>query len=293
MIGDKLYTDFIGRSLHQKNLPLSIQHSLKVVTSFTILRDFTQKITHGASNIEITSIVPPESDPHVYQPTPLDAKTLTEADIVFINGHNFEKGIERMLQSTGTNAKISIVAQNVKVRPDLIDPHTWHDVKNAMLYVREITKVLSKADPDNTKLYQKNSAKLLKELENLESWIHQELSKIPVAKRIVVTTHDAFWYFGHAYSIKFLSPIGVSTEAEASAQDVAILIDFIHEHKIKAVFVENLANPRLIEQIAKETNNSLHGTLYADSLSVPNGPAPDYISMIKHNVQTICKALSE
>ncbi len=279
--------------MYQGSFSSPVQHSLKIVTSFTILRDFVQKITSGASNVKILSIVPAESDPHVYQPTPLDGKTLTEADIIFINGLDFEKGIERMLKSTDTKATISVATKYVKARDDLKDPHTWHNVKNAMLYVKEITKTLSEADPNNAQLYKKNSDLLLKELQELETWIHHKLSKIPPTQRIVVTTHDAFWYFGQAYNIKFMSPIGISTEAEASAQDVAALINFIREHKIKAVFVENLANPRLIEQIARETNNPLQGTLYADSLSIPDGPAPDYISMMEHNVQTICKALQQ
>ena len=288
--GYKLYSHFVNKT-HEVSL-ITEQHSLKIVTSFTILCDFAEKITHGAPHIKITSIVPPEADPHVYQPTPLDATALTKADIVFLNGLNFEKGVERMLKSTDTKAIISTVTQNVKTRPDLTDPHTWHNVQNAMLYVKEMTHVLSEADPGNAKLYQKNSDLLLKELEKLDLWVRNEINKIPEKERIVITTHDAFWYFGQAYDVKFMSPIGISTEAEASAQDVAALINFIRDHKIKAVFLENLANPRLIEQIASETENILQGTLYADSLSAPGGPAPDYVSMIKHNVQTICKALS-
>lgn len=289
--GYKLYSHFAQKTLEISST--SDKPSLKIVTSFTILRDFAEKITSGVPNVEIISIVPPESDPHVYQPTPLDATALTKADVVFLNGLNFEKGVEGMLKSTDSKAVVSMVAQHVKARPDLMDPHTWHNVQNAVLYVKEMTRVLSDIDPKNAKIYQKNSVLLLRELEKLDLWIREEISKTPEKERIVVTTHDAFWYFGQAYGIQFMSPIGISTEAEASAQNVATLINFIRDHKIKAVFVENLANPRLIEQIANETNTLLQGTLYADSLSVSNGSAPDYISMIKHNVQTICKALNQ
>lgn len=264
--------------------------TLKVVVSFTILRDFAEKITKGLNHIEIKSIVPYEADPHSYQPTPLDSKVLSEANLIFINGLEFEKGIEKMIQSSGFKGNVYKSTQKVKVRSDLVDPHTWHDVQNAILYVQTLTDAFCKEDATHKETYQKNAVTLIKDLEHLDQWVKKELEKIPVQKRIVVTTHDAFWYFGKAYGIQFLSPVGISTEAEASAQDVAKLINFIKEHNIKAVFIENLANPRLIEQIANETHRSLQGTLYADSLSDPKGPAPDFVSMIKHNAQTICKA---
>ena len=291
-----LIGSFIAISLvfflhNQDSSPLfQKKNTLKVVTSFTILRDFAEKITRGLNHIEIKSIVPPEADPHSYQPTPLDSKILFEANIIFINGLEFEKGIEKMIQSSGFKGNLYKATRNVKMRPDLVDPHTWHDVKNAILYVIELRDAFCKEDSKHKDIYLKNAAELIKSLEDLDRWIKKELKKIPAQKRIVVTTHDAFWYFGKAYGIQFLSPVGISTEAEASAQNVAKLINFINEHNIKAVFVENLANPRLIEQIANETKRSLQGTLYADSLSDPNGPATDFVSMIKHNVQTICKA---
>ncbi|MBY0461718.1 MAG: zinc ABC transporter substrate-binding protein [Alphaproteobacteria bacterium] len=282
---------FVFILYNQESTPyVQKQDTLKVVTSFTILRDFAEKITHGLTHIEIKSIVPPEADPHSYQPIPLDSKILFEANIIFINGLDFEKGIEKMIQSSGFKGNVYKATQNVKVRPDLIDPHTWHDVQNAILYVKELRNAFCTEDPKHQDIYLKNAAELIKSLENLDLWIKNEFKKIPIQKRIVVTTHDAFWYFGKAYDIQFLSPVGISTEAEASAQNVAKLINFINENNIKAVFVENLANSKLIEQIAGETKRSLQGTLYADSLSDPNGPAPDFVSMLKHNVHTICKA---
>jgi zinc/manganese transport system substrate-binding protein len=281
--------------LHNSDSPPPPQpgNLLRVVTSFAILRDFAEKITKDVPNIQIKSIVPPEADPHSYQPTPLDSKIFFEADIIFINGLEFEKGIEKLIKSSGFRGNIYKAAQKIKVRPDLLDPHTWHDVHNAILYVRELRDAFCKEDPQHTDIYKKNADELIKDLEDLDIWVRKKLKKIPSEKRIIVTTHDAFWYFGKAYNIQFLSPIGISTEAEASAQNVAQLIDFINKHDIKAVFIENLANTKLIEQIANETKRSLQGTLYADSLSGEKGPAPDFISMIKHNVQTICKAFEQ
>lgn len=266
---------------------------LKVVASFTILKDFCEKITKGLPHIKIWAIVPPEADPHSYQPTPLDSKILSKADVIFINGLNFEKNVEKMIQSSGFGGKVYKVTGGVKTRPDLSDPHTWHDVQNAILYVKNIRDAFIKEDPDHRSIYQENGGDLIQILEQLDLWVKKTVQKVPLEKRVVVTTHDAFWYFGKAYDIQFLSPVGITTEAEASAKDVATLIDFIRDHNIKAIFVENLASPRLIEQIARETGRSLKGTLYADSLSASGGPAPHYASMIKHNVQTICKALIE
>ena len=291
LIGSFIAISLVFFLYNQDSSPLfQKKNTLKVVTSFTILRDFAEKITRGLNHIEIKSIVPPEADPHSYQPTPLDSKILFEANMIFINGLEFEKGIEKMIQSSGFKGNLYMATQNVKVRPDLVDPHTWHNVQNAILYVIELRDAFCTQDSKHKNTYQKNAAELIKTLEELDRWIKKELKPIPTQKRIVVTTHDAFWYFGKAYGIQFLSPVGISTEAEASAQNVAKLINFINEHNIKAVFVENLANPKLIEQIANETKRSLQGTLYADSLSDPNGPAPDFVSMIKHNVQTIWKA---
>ena len=265
--------------------------SIKIVTSFSILKDFLQEITKGNGDVQIDSIVPLESDPHTYQPTPKDSIALAQADFIFINGFDFEKGIEKMIISSGFAGKVCRTSDGIIPRTEPLDPHLWHDVDHAKVYVKNITNFLSEHDPANQKLYQVNKEKLLKKLDKLKFWIHKQFASIPLNQRLVVTTHDAFWYFGKAYGIQFLAPIGISTEAEASAQKVAELINLIKEKNIKAVFVENLASPRLLQQIAEETGVILQGTLYADSLSAVTGPAVTYEAMMRHNVTTISKAL--
>lgn len=265
--------------------------SIKIVTSFSILKDFVEKITWGVPNIFIESIVPVEADPHTYQPTPEDSKTLAKADLIFMNGLDFEKGLEKLVASSGFQGKVCFVAEGMDARTKPLDPHLWHDVQKAGDYVRVIVAVLKSWDPLHQDIYQDNANQLLDQLRELDQWVHQRLSLIPVEQRLVVTTHDAFWYYGQAYGVSFFSPVGISTENEPTAKDVAALIDFIRVRKVKAVFIENLANPRLLQQIAEEAEVELQGVLYADSLSRPESPAFDYQAMIRHNTLTIQKAL--
>ena len=263
---------------------------IKIVTSFSILKDFVQKITEGNDAVQIDSIVPLESDPHTYQPTPKDSIALAQADIIFINGLDFEKSIEKMIMSAGFTGKVCRTSDGITPRTEPLDPHLWHDINNAKVYVINITKFLSEHDPTNRCLYQKNEKKFLEQLDLLDRWIRKQFERIPENQRLVVTTHDAFWYFGKAYNIQFLAPVGISTDTEASAQKVATLIDLIKSKNIKAIFVENLASPRLLQQIAEETGLTLQGILYADSLSTTTGPAATYEEMMRHNVTTILQA---
>lgn len=257
---------------------------IKIVVSFSILKDIAQEITKGLPGITIFSIVPPKCDPHTYQPTPNDSRAIAESDIILLNGLNFEPGITRMIQCAESKARVSHVTKEIKPRPDLGDPHAWHDVRNAILYVKEITATLCAHDPSRSAQYKKNAEEYSRQLDSLHHWVGEQFRAIPVAMRYVVTTHDAFWYFGKAYDIQFLSPVGISTEAEASASTVAQIIDFIRAKNVKAVFVENLANSKLLEQIAQETGRAVRGILYADSLSEAGGNADTYIKMIRHNV---------
>ncbi|RZI46876.1 metal ABC transporter solute-binding protein, Zn/Mn family [Candidatus Finniella inopinata] len=276
-----------------RNVPPNSAPTLKIVTSFSILKDFVQNISKGNENVQIASIVPLESDPHTYQPTPKDSVALANADLIFINGLDFEKGIEKMITSSGFAGKVCDASDGITPRTEPLDPHLWHDVKNAKVYVANIVRFLCEHDPAHKKLYEANKGKLLEQLDLLDRWIREQFARVPFEQRLVVTTHDAFWYFGKAYGIQFLAPVGISTETEASAQKVATLIDLIKEKGVKAVFVENLANPRLLQQIAEETGVMVQGTLYADSLSASAGPAATYEAMMRHNVSTIRQALEK
>ena len=234
-----------------------------------------------------------ESDPHTYQPSPKDSILLARADLIVINGLDFEKEIEKMIASSGFKGKLCKATDNIPYRKNPLDPHLWHDVKYAKIYVDNITIFLCAYDPKNKNLYQDNKQKFVQELDNLDQWIHQQFLTIPPDKRLVVTTHDAFWYFGKAYGIEFLSPVGISTDVEPSAKKIAGLITFIKKKKIKAVFVENLANQKLINQIIQETGLTLQGTLYADSLSNSQGSASTYENMMRHNTTIISQSLQK
>ena len=276
----------------------SDKSKLYFVTSFTILQDLVQKVagSHLGKRIEVNTIVKINADPHTYQPTPHDSKLIASADAVFINGLGFEGWIDRLISGSGFKGPIYTVSKKVKPRilasnVNLIDPHAWHSVKNVILYVQEIVQAFIEIDPEFAKDYQSNGTALIKKLRELDVFVTKLFAKIPSNERQVVTTHDAFWYFGMDYEIKFLSPVGISTEVQASAAVVGELINLIRNNKIKAVFIENLANPRLIEQIAMEANVKVGGTLYADSLSLPEEVAGDYFSMIRHNAMLIYQAL--
>ena len=275
-------------------------NKLKVVTSFSILADFACQI--GGDAVEVVSIVPENSDPHVYQPTPDDIRKIAHADLVLVNGLGFEGWLERLVANAGGNAKIITVTSKVKPRTmldpkrgeDVYDPHAWHDVTNALLYVESIEDAFTQARPENELLFKKQAKVYRQQLNQLDKWVKSQFKALPMKERVVVTTHDAFWYYGQAYQITFLSPVGISTDAESSAAAVSQLINEMRDKQVRAVFIENLSNRKLIEQIAEETQVSIDGTLYADSLSDPkaeNSPAKTYIEMVRHNTLSIVKGL--
>ncbi len=274
------------------------QSPLKVVTSFSILGDFVKNI--GKDLVEVQNIVPENADPHVYQPTPRDVALISKADLVIINGLDFEGWFKRLIENSGYKGKIITAGEKISARiipgskSDVKDPHAWHCVKNARLYIQVIASALRDELPDSKTKINENEKSYLQELEKLDIWVRDQYKEIPIDQRIVITTHDAFWYYGDSYGIKFLSPVGVSTDAEPSASTIAALITQIRTQNIRAVFIENLSGRKLIDEIAKEANTNVDGVLFADSLSSPgdnNSPARTYIDMIRHNTREIIKAL--
>lgn len=274
---------------------------LKVVTSFSILGDLVRQI--GGEDVEVDIIVPENADPHVYQPVPSDAKKLSQAGLVIVNGLGFEGWFDRLITNSEYKKEVVVAANGIR-QPRLLldtkignvvaDPHAWHDVKNVILYVNEIKTALQKNLPDLKDMFEKKAEKYIKSLKDLDQWVQDQFKEIKMEQRKVITTHDAFAYYGDAYGIEFLSPVGISTDAEPSAAKVADLIKTIKENNIRAVFIENLSSRKLIEQIAKEARTDVDGILYADSLSDPkvtNSPAKTYIEMIRHNTLSIRKAL--
>lgn len=279
---------------------------LRVVATFSILGDLVRQV--GGERVDVATLVGPNGDAHVYAPTPADGRRLGEAKVVFANGLKFEGWINRLIKSSGTKAAIVEAATGVKPITSeenadhgdhkhahdhgAFDPHAWQSVANAQIYVANIRDALSAADPAGKATYGANAATYLKALDDLDKEIKALVDRIPAERRKLITSHDAFRYFEAAYGIDFIAPQGVSTDAEASAKDVAKIIRQIKAEKISAIFVENISDPRLMERIAKETGAKIGEPVFSDALSDPNGPAGTYIDMMRHNIKAFSAALS-
>ena len=281
--------------------PAAAQEKLKAVATFSILADIVTNV--GGDRVAVTALVGPNSDAHVYQPTPSDAKTLSEAKVVFANGLGFEGWMERLIKASGTRAAMVVASKgvkprNVEAKPDShdhhnnVDPHAWQSVANIKLYVGNIRDALAAADPAGKATYEANAAAYLAKLDTLDAEIKAAVEKIPAGRRRIITTHDAFGYFAAAYGVAFIAPQGVSTESEVSAKDVAKIITQIKRQKIPAVFLENVTDDRLLKRIAAESGARVGGTLYSDALTDEKGPAATYIDMMRHNIRQLAAALT-
>lgn len=281
-----------------------------VVASFPILADLTREV--GGDRVEVTSLVGPGGDVHVFSPAPADAKRIAGAKLIVTNGLALEGWLPRLISASGAKAPVIIASAGVKaahvdeadpkhIHKDAdsaghnhggLDPHAWQDVANAMIYVRNIRDGLISVDPDGRATYENNASAYLARLEALDAEVRRKMAEVPANRRRIITTHDAFGYFGRAYGLALTAPQGLSTESEASAADVARVIRQIRGEKAPAVFLENISDPRLMDRIAKETGARVGGRLYTDSLSPADGPAPTYIDMMRHNVDTLARALT-
>jgi len=283
--------------------PVSAQQAnggpLSVVATFSILGDFARNV--GGDRVSVTMLVGPNSDTHVYTPTPSDAKEITDAKLVIVNGLGLEGWLPRLIKSSGSKAATVVATRGIATRkienghdhgPGDADPHAWQSVLNAKTYVANIRDALTAVDPAGADAYRANAAAYLARLDALDREIREALAKIPPERHSVISTHDAFGYFAAAYGIKFIAPQGVSTESEPSARDIAAIITQIKRQKIPAVFLENVSDPRLMRRIAAETGANIGGTLYSDSLTDEKGPAPTYIDMVRHNIKALTSALS-
>ena len=271
------------------------QEKLKVVATFSILADLVKNV--GGDRVDVQALVGPNGDAHVYQPAPADAKTLSEAKVVFVNGLGFEGWIARLIKASGTKAPMVVATKGVKPRKmdeeghAETDPHAWQSVPNAKIYVANIRDALVAADPDGKGTYEANATAYLAKLDALDDEVKAAVEKIPADRRKIITTHDAFGYFGAAYGVAFIAPQGVSTESEVSARDVAKIITQIRKQKIPAVFLENITDDRLLKRIGAESGARVGGTLYSDALTDEKGAAPSYIDMVRHNVRQLAEAL--
>ena len=272
-------------------MPARAQGRLSLVASFSILGDFAKNV--GGDRVKVTTLVGPDGDVHVYTPAPADARKIADAKLLVINGLGLEGWLPRLLQASGSKAPILTATSGIaplKLGSDA-DPHAWQSVANARIYVANIRDALVAADPADGEIFRANAQSYLAKLDGLDREVRDAITRIPGPRRKVISTHDAFGYFAAAYGIQFIAPLGVSTEAEASARDIAGIITQVRNAKIPAVFLENLSDPRLIRRISAETGARVGGTLYSDSLTDEKGEAPTYIDMVRHNIKVLTSAL--
>lgn len=275
--------------------PCALANQVNAVASFSVQGDIVSQV--GGEHVRVTTLVGPDGDPHTYEPAPKDSQALSQADVVFTSGLGLEGWMTRLVKASGTKNAPVVASQGVETRKmnedgeTITDPHAWNSARNGAIYARNVMNALIKADPEDKAYFQQRGEAYIQQLDKLDSWAKATFAAIPVAKRKVLTSHDAFGYFGAEYGVTFLAPVGFSTEAQASASDVAKLIAQLKKENIHTYFIENQTDPRLVRQIASASGAQSGGELYPEALSKPSGPAPDYVSAFRHNVQTIAASM--
>lgn len=273
------------------------QDRLPVVASFSILGDLVRVV--GGNKVAVVNLVGPDEDAHIFEPKPQDAKNILQSKLLVTNGLGFEPWAQKLVKSAGYTGQVVVASQGVTPRmmPQAngssaeVDPHAWQDPTLVMVYVRNIAAALTRIDPTNAAIYQSNSTAYIQELQAADTAAKAEFDGIAALQRKVITSHDAFGYFGARYGVRFLAPRGLSTQAEPSAKQVARFIRQIQQEKIKAVFVENMSNPKLLSQLSKDVGVKTGGTLYVDALSNASGPASTYLKLIRHNVALLAAGM--
>ncbi len=277
----------------------AISQPLPVVASFSIIADLVRVV--GGSHVEVTSLVGPNTDAHVFDPTPADAKRLANAKLVVTNGLGFEGWMERLIKSSGYRGPVIVASRGVKTIQEAsghshqhghshshaADPHAWQNPVNVKQYVNNIRLALAAAKPEAADEFERRAASYSRELDALDQSIRDRLKTVPVAQRRIITSHDAFGYFAAAYNVRFYPLQGLSTGSEPSAADVVRIIDQIKKNKVTAIFIENISDSRVLERLTKESGARIGGTLYADALSEPGGAVDTYLKMITHNANAI------
>lgn len=265
---------------------------LRVVTSFSILQDLVT--TLGGDHVSVVNLVGENSDAHTYQPKPSDAIAIASADLVVFNGLAFEGWMARLIENSGYKNQQLIASLGVDAitRGEESDPHAWQSFHNIRVYIHNITRMLIALRPRHAEELAQRQQRYLNALDALERRLIERIAGIPAKQRIVVTSHDAFGYLGREFDIQFLAPLGLSIDVEASAADVSAIIDQIRKRRVKALFVENINDPRLLQRIAAETGVAIGGRLYSDALSEAHGPAGTYLDMMRHNVESLISAFN-
>lgn len=275
--------------------PLTLAKTVDAVASFTVLADIVKQV--GGDHVKVKSLVGPDGDPHTFEPTPQDSQALAQADVVFVSGLGMEGWMDRLISASGYKGTVVVASSGVNTRKmeedgkTITDPHAWNSMHNGVIYATNVMNALIKADPDDAADIRHSGERYIQQLQKLDSWAKSEFAGVAQSKRKVLTSHDAFGYFGQRYGVTFLAPVGFSTEAEASASDVAAIIKQLRAEHITTYFMENQTDPRLVKQIASETGAQPGGELYPEALSAASGPAPTYEAAFKHNVETLLHSM--
>ena len=264
---------------------------LQVVASFSILADMVRAI--GGDSVAVTSLVLPNSDAHVFEPSPLDAQRVAQAQLIFVHGLHFEGWIDRLIQAAEYRGPVIVATRGI---PPLMiggepDPHAWQSLANAKHYIDNIRDALRAACPTRSQEIHHQAADYMRPIDMLEQAVQSRFAAIPQARRRVITSHDAFRYYAAAYPLECFAPQGWSTESEPSAADVARIVRQVKAQRVVALFVDNIADPRLIERIGCEADVKLGGTLYSDALSEPGNAADTYLKMIEHNTAMLVETM--
>ena len=273
----------------------ALAKNLNVVTSFTVLADMAKQV--GGEHVTVKSLVGPDGDPHSFEPSPQDSVALSKADVVIVSGLGMEGWMDRLVSASGYKGKVIVASEGISTRKmmddgkQITDPHAWNSAENGAIYAQNITRALVAADPQDAAAINDSGSEYVTRLKLLDSWAKTRFEAIPKSKRKVLTSHDAFGYFGQEYGVTFLAPVGFSTEAEANASDVAGLIKQLKNQQIKTYFIENQTDPRLVKQIAAASGAQPGGELYPEALSAANGPASTYEMAFKHNVDAIANSM--
>jgi zinc/manganese transport system substrate-binding protein len=306
----------VGIALALMSSPVLAAEKPVAVATFSILADFTQRV--GGEHVEVHTLVGPDGDAHVFEPGPRESAALSDADVLIANGLGFEPWLHRLEEASGFKGKLIVASDGIQPltgeeehegeeheaeeheeqagaehehEHGEFDPHAFQDLANAKIYVANIAKGLSDAVPSHAADFKLNADKLIAEIAALDAELKADFAAIPQERRRILTSHDAFHYFGQAYGIEFVSVQGISTEAEPSAEDLAKIVRQARDGHLSAIFLENMADPRLAETVAEESGIRVGGALYADALSAPNGPAPDYLSLVRYNAQQLLAAM--
>jgi len=275
-------------------LSISLNAQLKVVATASMIADMAENI--AGNDIEVSCIVPIGGDPHLYEPTPSDAKMVADADLILKNGLTFEGWLDELIANSGTKAKVITLTEGINViesstYANSADPHAWMDAANALFYIEHIKAAFTELNPSNKEVYEFNHGVYSGQIKELDEYIVSQVKTIPELQRILITSHDAFQYYGRKYGIRLEAILGTSTDAEAQVSDIIRLNKVIKANKVPAVFIESTINPKMLNELAASNDIEIGGELYADSLGDKESEASNYIDMLKHNTDVIVRAL--